>query len=102
MTQQSARENERQMGGRRRRLRVKRQRRDENGATRADATISQGKQEGGAKASVIRWRVNKGKVRARPPGRQLEVAEQWGETSKKNNSCVFNLVLCRISTVSSR
>jgi hypothetical protein len=61
------------MGGRRRRLRVERQRHDKIGATRANATISQGKREGGAKASVTRWRVNEGKVQARPPQRGLEV-----------------------------
>ncbi len=62
---------------------------------------SQGKQEGGAKASVTQWWVNKGKVWARPLQQRLEVAEQWGKTSKKNNSCVFHLVQHRISTVSS-
>jgi hypothetical protein len=71
--QQPARENERQMGGRRWRLHIKRQQRDENGATRANSTTSQGKQEGGAKASVAQWQVGEGKVRARPPQRQLEV-----------------------------
>ncbi len=68
MTQQPARENKRQMGGRRQRLSIKRQRRSKNGTTRADATTSQGKQEGSAKVSVTQCRVNKGKVRARPPG----------------------------------
>ncbi len=93
MTQQPARENKRQMGGRRQRLRVERQQCDENGTTRADATTSQGKQEGITKASVTQWRVNNGKVRARPPGWQLEVVEQYGETSKKYNPCIFLLVL---------
>ncbi len=60
------------MEGRRRRLRVERQRRDENSATRANATTSQGKREGGAKASVKRWLVDKGKVRARPPQRHFK------------------------------
>ena len=40
VTQQPARENERQMGGRRWRLHVERQRCNENGTTRADATTS--------------------------------------------------------------
>jgi hypothetical protein len=61
------------MGGRRRRLRVERQRRNKNGAMRANATTSQGKQEGSAKASVTQWRVDEGKVWARPPQRRLEV-----------------------------
>ncbi len=70
------------MGGRRRRLHVKRQWHDKNGATRGDATISQGKREGGATASVTRRRVDEGEVRARPPRQRLESAERWGETSK--------------------
>jgi hypothetical protein len=61
------------MGGRRRRLRVERQRRDENGAMRANATTSQGIQEGGAKASATQLQVNKGKIRARPLQQRLEV-----------------------------
>jgi hypothetical protein len=39
-------------GGRRRRLRIKRQRHNKNSAMRAHATISQGKQKGKVKASV--------------------------------------------------
>ncbi len=73
VTRQPARENERQMGRRRRRLRLKRQRHDENGTTRANATTSQGKQEGGMKASATRWRVDESKVPARLPQRRLEV-----------------------------
>ncbi len=76
VTHQPARENDRWMGGRRRRLHVERQRHDKNGATRANATTSQGKQEGGAKANVTQWRVNKGKVQARPLQWWLEVTEQ--------------------------
>jgi hypothetical protein len=71
--QQSARENERQMGGRRQRLHIERQQCNKNGATRANATTSQGKQEGSAKASVTRWWVDEGKVRARLTQRRLEV-----------------------------
>ncbi len=60
--QQPVGENKRQMGGRRWRLRVERQRHSKNGTTRADATTSQGKQEGSAKVSLTQCRVNKGKV----------------------------------------
>jgi hypothetical protein len=49
------------MGGRRQRLRIERQRRDKNGATRANATTSKGKKEGGAKASVTQWWTDKGR-----------------------------------------
>jgi hypothetical protein len=42
--QQPAGENRRQMGGRRQRLRIKRQRGNKNGTTRGDTTTSQGKQ----------------------------------------------------------
>jgi hypothetical protein len=88
--QQPARENERQMGGRRRRLRVERQQRNENGATRAKATTSQGKREGNAKASVTRWRVDEGEVWARPPQRRLEVGGgAIRQDFKENNSCVL-------------
>jgi hypothetical protein len=84
------------MGGRRRRLCVERQRRDENGATRANATISHGKREGGVKASVTRWRVDESKVRARPPQRRLEVGEGGGamrqDFKEKYNSCDSILV----------
>jgi hypothetical protein len=52
VTQQTAGENERGRGGRRWRLHIKSQPHDENSATRGDATTSQGKQEGGAKACV--------------------------------------------------
>jgi hypothetical protein len=52
VTQQPAGENEKGRGGRRWRLRVERQPHNENSATRGDATTSQGKQEGNAKASV--------------------------------------------------
>jgi hypothetical protein len=52
VTQQPAGENERQMGGRRQRLRIKRQQHNKNSGTRGDATTSHVKQEGSAKASV--------------------------------------------------
>jgi hypothetical protein len=61
------------MGGRWQRLRIERQQCDENGAARANATTSQGKQEGGAKASVTQWQIDEGKVWARPPQWRLEV-----------------------------
>jgi hypothetical protein len=54
------------MEGRRQRLHFERQQLDENGATRGDATTSQVKQEGSAKATVTQWWINKSKVRASP------------------------------------
>ncbi len=59
--QQPARKNKRQMGGKRQKLCIKRQRRVENGAMKATATTSQGKREGGTKASVTRWWVDEDK-----------------------------------------
>jgi hypothetical protein len=41
VTRQPAREKERQMGGRRQRLRIEKQHHKKNGATRGDTTISQ-------------------------------------------------------------
>jgi hypothetical protein len=60
------------MRGRRQRLCIERQQHNENGATRANATTSQGKQEGGANASATQWQVE-GEVRAGPSQLRLEV-----------------------------
>jgi hypothetical protein len=58
VTQQPARENERQMEVRRQRVRIERHQHDENGVTRGDATTSQGEREGGAKASATQEQLN--------------------------------------------